>query len=191
MDADFRAFDSSLRDGRAVHIRAVRTSDEAQYLQAFARMDAQARRMRFMRAVREPNMERFRKLLASFPANAIAIVATVPAADGTDIVGSAMAVILGDRKSCEFAITVDAAFGGAGLATTLMRALIDAAKARGLQEMEGYVLAANLPMLRLAQRLGFSVNSDPDDATVRICRLHLGSPQASAAVGTGDGAAIG
>ena len=39
--------------------------------------------------------------------------------------------------------------------------------------MEGFVLAENQPMLRLARRLGFSVERDPDDASVRVCRLPL------------------
>jgi hypothetical protein len=28
-------------------------------------------------------------------------------------------------------------------------------------------------MLRLASRLGFSISPDPDDASIRICRLRL------------------
>ena len=47
--------------------------------------------MRFMRVVREPDPERVRSTLASFPEAGIGIVATVPAADGIDIVGSAIA----------------------------------------------------------------------------------------------------
>jgi hypothetical protein len=39
--------------------------------------------------------------------------------------------------------------------------------------MEGFVLAVNQPMLRLARRLGFSVSPDPDDPSLRICRLRL------------------
>ncbi len=57
-----------------------------------------------------------------------------------------------------------------------MTALIDAAKRRGLQDMEGFVLAENKPMLRLAARLGFSIAPDPEDRTVRLCRLRLGAP---------------
>jgi acetyltransferase len=68
---------------------------------------------------------------------------------------------------------VAAEFGGAGLASTLMRALIDAAGKRGLEQMEGFVLAANQPMLRLARRLGFSIARDPDDPSVCLCRLPL------------------
>ena len=40
--------------------------------------------------------------------------------------------------------------------------------------MNGFVLAENQPMLRLAQRLGFRIAPDPDDGSVRICSLHLG-----------------
>ena len=72
------------------------------------------------------------------------------------------------------AITVAARFGGVGLATTLMTTLIQAARRRGISEMNGFVLAENQPMLRLAQRLGFRIAPDPDDGSVRICSLHVG-----------------
>jgi acetyltransferase len=173
MDSGFTGFDITLRDGRAVHIRAVHPTDEAEFLQAFERLSQDARYMRFMRIVREPSVERLRKALASFPEAGICIVATAPAADGIDIVGSAMFIIGSDDVSCEFAITVAAEFGGAGLATTLMTTLIDAAKRRGLTEMDGFVLAENQPMLRLARRLGFSLAPDPEDRAIRICRLRL------------------
>ena len=175
MDSGFIDRDVTLRDGRAVHLRAMRPSDEAEILQAFERMDADARYMRFMRVVHEPNLDRLRRALASFPAGGLGIVATAPAADGVDIVGSAIFLIAGPGSSCEFAINVAADHGGAGLGGTLMTALIDAAKRRGLEDMDGFVLAENKPMLRLAARLGFSIAPDPEDRTVRLCRLHLGA----------------
>jgi len=162
-----------LRDGRTVQIRPVMASDEAEFLQAFARMSDDARYMRFMRIVREPNLERLRRVLASFPQKGIGLAATVPAADGIDIVGSAIAVIEEDPTRCEFAISVDSEFGGSGLATALMKTLIGAATDRGLRRMEGFVLAENQSMLRLAGRLGFSIVIDPDDRAIRICRLEL------------------
>ena len=165
--------DVTLRDGRAVHIRAMRPADEAEILQAFDRLSADARYMRFMHAVREPNLERLRKVLASFPESGVGIVATVPAADGIDIVGTAVFVIGSDPATCEFAMTIAADYGGAGLGRTLLTVLVDAARRRGLREMEGFVLAVNKPMLGLAARVGFSVSRDPDDAAVRICRLRL------------------
>jgi acetyltransferase len=168
--------DLTLRDGRMVHLRAVAPADEAEILQAFERLSEEARYMRFMRIVHAPDRERLRSVLASFPEAGIGLVATVPADDGLDIVGSAIAVVGVDPTRCEFAITVAAGFGGVGLATALMTALIDAARRRGLAEMEGFVLSQNRAMLGLAKRLGFSIAYEPGDASVRICRLTLNPP---------------
>ena len=54
-----------------------------------------------------------------------------------------------------------------------MQAIIDAARQRGLKEMDGFVLAINQPMLGLARRMGFSMAPDPEDPSVRLCRLSL------------------
>ena len=168
-------FDFTLRDGRVVHLRAMAPADEAEILQAFERMSAETRYMRFMSVLRELDQEGLRRRLASFPETGIGIVATVPAADGLDIVGSAIAVFTGDRPSCEFAVTVASGFGGAGLATAIMTALVDEARRRGMNEMEGFVLTQNQPMLRLARRLGFRIESEPGDPTVRTCRMTIAS----------------
>ena len=174
MNTPFTDVDVTLRDGRAVHIRAVVPSDEAELLQAFGRMSEEARYLRFMGAVAELDRAQLREALAAVPESVIGIVATVPADDGIDIVGLAVYFVEPDRTRCEFAISVSPRFGGVGLATTLMNALIDAAKRQGMREMDGFVLAVNQPMLRLARRLGFSIAPDPDDASVCICRLQLG-----------------
>ena len=165
--------DVALRDGRTVHLRPVSPADEAEFLQAFERLSDEARYMRFMRVVRAPDTDRLRAVLASFPENGVGIVATVAADDGLDIVGSAVAVFAADRSTCEFAITVAAGFGGVGLATVLMTALIDETRRRGVKEMEGFVLSQNQAMLGLAKRLGFRIGYEPGDASVRVCRLTL------------------
>lgn len=165
--------DLILRDGRVVHLRAVTAADESEFFQAFERMSDNARYMRFMRVVRSPDPKRLRATLASFPEAGIGIVATVPAADGLDIVASAIAIVAADGASCEFAITVASEFGGVGLATAMMTTLIDQARRRGLKEMEGFVLTQNQAMLRLARRLGFRIEREPGDPTVRMCRMTL------------------
>ena len=165
--------DITLRDGRTVHVRPTRLDDEAEIVQAFERMSAEARYMRLMHVVREPDRERMRAVISSFPEKGVGRVATVPAADGYDIVGSVIAIFAEDEPRCEFAVTVAAEFGGSGLATRLMTLLMDECARRGMQVMEGFVLSENQAMLRLARKLGFSVGFDPDDASVRICRKTL------------------
>jgi acetyltransferase len=173
MIAEFKEFDAALRDGRSVHLRLAGPADEAAYLRAFDRLDPRARYMRFMRVVVSPNREALRKVLASFPANGFAIVATAALEGDTEIVGSAICMMVAGSRSCEFAMTVAAEYAGAGLGRLLLSTLVDVAKRHELEQMTGYVLAANQPMLRLAKRMGFDVSPDPDDVTARMCRLNL------------------
>ena len=173
MTQEFTPFDALLRDGRSLHVRAAGPGDETAYLQAFDKLSSDARYMRFMRIVRAPNRERLRTVLRSFPARGFALVATVCNEQSYAIVGSALCMLEASTDGCEFAMTVAAEYGGAGLGRILLTALIEAARARGLKTMSGYVLASNQPMLGLAAKLGFSVAPDPDDSSARICRLAL------------------
>jgi acetyltransferase len=67
----------------------------------------------------------------------------------------------------EFAIVVADAFQGKGLGSLLMQALMDSARAAGLQRIEGLVLSTNQRMLELMQALGFSVHAAAEDARLR------------------------
>jgi acetyltransferase len=72
---------------------------------------------------------------------------------------------------CEFAIAVDDAWQGSGLAGILMHALIGVACSRGLAAMEGTVLATNTRMLKFTRQLGFEQQRDPEDREpVRVVR---------------------
>lgn len=119
MDSGFTHFDFTLRDGRSVHIRAMRPSDEAAILRAFERLSPEARYMRFMRVMGDPNIERLRAALESFPESGLGIVAIFGSGE---IAGAAMFLIGGDRPSCEFATTVAGQYGGQSLGQALLTA---------------------------------------------------------------------
>jgi len=173
MGHTFAEFDHTLRDGRVVHVRAMRPEDEEEFVQAFDRLSPDARYMRFMRFVKAPDMKRLREVLGSLHEHGFGLVATVPAADGYDIVGSAIYFLGKDASVCEFATTVAGNYAGAGLGSLVMRTLIAEAKNRGVTTMEGFVLSENRPMLRLAAKLGFAIAPDPDDGSIRLCNLRL------------------
>jgi acetyltransferase len=54
-----------------------------------------------------------------------------------------------------------------------MQRLINWARARGLREMVGQVLADNAPMLAFVRRLGFGVKRMPEEPDVVEARLTL------------------
>ena len=96
------------------------------------------------------------------------LLATIPAADGLDIVGAAQYVRASENndKPCEFAITVAENWRGNGLGAELLPGMLRQAPVHGYATMEGSVLAENEPMLALARKLGFDVDRVPGDATV-------------------------
>ena len=64
-------------------------------------------------------------------------------------IGVARYSINPDGRSGEFAIAVADAWQRKGVGSKLMQTLMDAARARGLEIMEGWVLAGNARMLAL------------------------------------------
>jgi acetyltransferase len=86
-------------------------------------------------------------------------------------VGVARYVTNPDGGSCEFAIVISDEWHHKGLALQLMKQLMDVARDRGLDVMEGEVLGSNKQMLKLAEKLGFrSASSDDDPRLIRITR---------------------
>ncbi len=162
-----------LRNGRWVRLRAIRLDDREEIRQAFGRLSTESRYTRFMSSVRDLTPRMLDYAVGRQGARELSLVAEIDAPDGIDIVGGARYYLQADGDTCEFAITVVDGWQGTGLASRLMRELIQGARARAVRRMEGFVLAGNHRMLRLAERLGFSVRTDPSDAAVKIVRLDL------------------
>jgi RimJ/RimL family protein N-acetyltransferase len=169
----FVSIEVELRNGRRVRLREIRPDDREEIRQAFERLSRESRYTRFMAAVREVTPRMLDYAVGPRGERDLGLVAEVDAPDGIDIVGGARYYVQGDGESCEFAITVVDDWQGTGLASRLMRELIEGARVRGIRRMEGFVLAGNRRMLELARRLGFSADADPDDARVKIVRLDL------------------
>ena len=106
--------------------------------------------------------------------NEMALVAIYKGSDGEEEIGVARYMTNPDKKTCEFAIVVSDRWQGKGIARLLMQKLIEIARNRGLEVMEGQVLANNFRMLELMLSLNFQVNNDPEDSGIKlvVSRLH-------------------
>ena len=78
-----------------------------------------------------------------------------------------------DGESCEFAVVVADDWQHRGLARKLMGVLIETARSRGIQYMNGVFLANNERMLKFVQKLGFVLSNDPEDSSVKLGVLAL------------------
>lgn len=172
-----------LSDGRRVLLRPIRESDAAEIVQAWGRLSRQSRYLRFMQHKKSLDLSVLERGVRP-AAGECALVATIPADDGIDIVGAARFVpasppdagtaeaSAATDRICEFAITVAEDWRGCGLSTALLSSLVRRARRAGYGAICGDVLADNGPMLALARRLKFEVLPQPDDATlVRVRRV--------------------
>lgn len=161
----------TLFDGRQVCIRPIRPDDAKIEADFVRHLSTESRYERFMVSMNELSPAKLKYLTNVDYEHHMALVATETGTGSEVEVGVGRYVVAPGTTRCEFAIAVDDAWQGSGLAGTLMAALIDDARKKGLTEMEGFVLSANHKMLKFAQQLGFSLKHDPDDwQTVHVMR---------------------
>jgi GNAT superfamily N-acetyltransferase/acyl carrier protein len=160
-----------LLDGRQVCIRPIRPDDAQREADFVRHLSSESRYDRFMVGMSELPAAKLKYLTNIDYEHHMALVAT-EIGTGTEVeVGVARYVQAPGTTHCEFAIAVDDAWHGSGLAGILMAMLIDNARAKGLTDMEGFVLSANHKMLKFARQLGFSMKLDPEDRqTVLLTR---------------------
>jgi acetyltransferase len=156
-----------LPSGNDVIIRPIRPED-ADLTQGFVKsLSQESRYFRFMDAVSELSPDALARLTQIDYTREMALLALTQI-DGREVeLGVARYAINLDGESCEFALVVSDAWQKQGIGHKLMDVLMDVARGRGLKRMEGEVLKANRPMLKLVEALGFGIGPHPEDDAVR------------------------
>ena len=162
-----------LRDGTPLLIRPIRPED-AQLEQAFvSSLSERSKYLRFMYAMKELTPAMLSRFTQIDYDREMALIALADVDGAERQVGVARYVTYLDGRGCEFSIVVSDAWQNRGLATELLRRLIDVARDRGLEEMDGVVLRENRGMLALAKELGFTRRTSPDDPEIVYITLSL------------------
>jgi acetyltransferase len=153
-----------LADGREVLIRPVRPEDAREETAFLTHLSPLARRLRFQRWGGEVDkLVRFHTRI-DYETH----MGFVGEAQGR-IVGEAQYVANPGGRSCELGIVVAEDWRHSGVAQLLLQALIDAARSRGFESLEGLVMRENGEMLGFVRPFGFRVETVPEDReTVRI-----------------------
>jgi len=169
----FVPHDVELRGGRRVTLRAVRLQDKEEMQAFLKRLSEQSRYSRFMTPLRELSPGMLDRAVNPEPGRELQLVADCGEGAQPRIVGGARYSAAAGSKDCEFALTVADDWQGLGLARRLLETLMGAARAAGIERMEGYILASNSRMLGLARRLGFERVESPEGPTVHLVRRDL------------------
>jgi|TARA_R110000851_G_scaffold333553_1_gene516399 acetyltransferase len=167
-------------DGQPWLMRPIRPED-AEPLQRFVRgLSDESRYMRFVSMLRELTPSMLARYTRIDYDRELALVATVqlrnPEHRGhpqEEIIGFAHYLRNADGRGAEYALVVADNWQRHGLGQDLLQGLLQVARAQHLDYIEGFVLAANRPMLGLMTRMGFKNDVDEDDPVLRRVWLSL------------------
>ena len=156
----------TLADGRTVTIRPIRADDEMPTRDFFEHLSAESRQMRFMKFVRSVSDKLIHFFTHVDYEKHMAFVCEAEVEGRPTLVGEARYVGNADGRSCEFGVVIADDWHHSGIAGLLMDALVRAARANGMETMEGLVLRENREMLKFVRALGFEATHDPVESTL-------------------------
>jgi len=162
-----------LADGTNITIRPIRPED-AEIEQRFVRkLSPQSKYFRFMQTLNELTPEMLVRFTQLDYNRELALIAVQEKAGEEIELGVARYVINPDGKSCEFALVVADEWQHRGIGSQLMSHLMEAARERGFNSMDGEILADNQKMLVLVTSLGFHIQSRDEDPGIKLATISL------------------
>ena len=162
-----------LSDGTDIVIRPIRPEDAEIEAKFVRELSSEARYFRFMNALQELSQEMLVRFTQIDYHNEMALIAVKSIGLAEEQIGVARYTTNMDKRSCEFALVVSDQWQSRGIAHRLMMNLMEVARDRGLDSMEGQVLSNNTKMLELVGSLGFEISNDPDDLAVKQVEVRL------------------
>jgi acetyltransferase len=162
-----------LNDGTDIVIRPIRPEDAEMEAEFVRNLSNEAKYFRFMNALQELSQEMLVRLTQIDYYNEMALIAVRPYDKGEEQIGVVRYTTNLDQKSCEFALVVSDAWQGRGIGYQLMQKLMEIARDRGLERMDGQVLSNNTRMLNLMKSLNFRIDRDPEDPAIKRVEASL------------------
>lgn len=160
------------RAGVPLYIRPVGADDIAREARFLASMSAQTRYERLF-SHRSLQPGELNQLVRFDVRREIALMAAVRDGSDEQIVGVARLKKSADGLQCEFAMVVGDAWHRQGIGERLLSRLLAVARQAGIRQVTGVTMSTNASMKALARRVGFSVQPDPQDATLALLTIAL------------------
>ncbi len=163
--------DQPLPDGRCIHFRAIRPSDEEEMRRLFYRFSDRTVYYRYFSEIKAMPHEKMQEYVNIDYRKILSIVGVVNEAGGERIVAEGRYVRPEESAYGDTAFVVAEAYQGMGIATHLLRMLIDTARKKGLRGFTADVLADNKSIFKVYEKAGL-----PMQATMEYGIYHLTIP---------------
>ena len=157
----------ALRDGRCVEIRALRPEDRDEVIEAFGRASADSLYSRFFAVKRNFTEQEIAFFFNVDFVDHVALLAVVEDGGRPSIVGGGRYVVVQPGQA-EVAFAVLDQYQGKGIGAVLMRHLAGIAREAGLEELIAEVLPGNTRMLKVFEKSGLRMSTQPAAGVVHV-----------------------
>lgn len=159
----------ALKDGRPLLIRGVIADDKEMLRDAFHRVSAQTRMLRFLRDIPEPSEAMLEYLTDVDQSDHVAIWAILESPDLKSEVAVGIARCLrldGEPAVAESAVTVTDDMQRQGVGRALLERLVELASERGIERFRSEVLTTNEPVRRILEASGAQIVSEGEGSVL-------------------------
>ena len=157
------------KDGRLVLLRPIRPEDELLERELIAGLSEESMRFRFFYILKDITHEMLTRFCNIDYEREMAIIAEYTSNGKKRNVGVGRLVIQPDGERGEFAVLVADDFQNRGLGLKLVDMLIGIGQEKGLRNIYGIVLPDNAKMIRLARKLGFTLERlSPEEGKITL-----------------------
>jgi RimJ/RimL family protein N-acetyltransferase len=163
------------RSSDRITIRVIRPDDRERLVRAFRALDSRSIYLRFFAHKRALSDKELRQMTECDGTRVAALVAAVGNGTEEAIVGLGQYARRGASADIAFAVEED--FQGRGIATRLLRRLVQIARDQGISRFEADVLPENEPMLRVFRRSGLPIKESEEYGAIHPT-LALGDAEA-------------
>jgi acetyltransferase len=166
-----------LRDGTAVHLRAIRPDDKERLRMAFERLSPRSVYRRFFHPVTALTPDVLRQLTELDFCDHVGLVLAVEDETGERLIAVGRFIRTAPRSErAELAITVADDYQNRGAGTLLLQRLADIARAGGVRELVAHVLDDNREMLEVIRKARLPCRQSSEDGVCRVVVSLLEEP---------------
>ena len=161
----------TLGNGTVVTIRAIRPEDKNRLVSAFKKLDRETVYARFFHYVNELTAQDLRRATEVDFDREVALVVTTHSGDEETIIGVGRYVVGEEadaERSAELAFIVEKDYQGLGIASRLLRHLVQIGRQKNVSRFTADVLSGNRAILRVIAGSGLPIKQQPDGTLVRV-----------------------
>lgn len=156
------------KDGVEVTLRPIRPEDEPMELELIRGLSTETSRFRFFQIIKDLPHEALVRFCNIDYDREMAFIAETREGDRRIEIGVSRLILEPNKKRGEFAVVIADKYQGKGLGIKLVDMLVEVAKEKGVESIFGIIMAENLKMIRLCEKLGFTIRREQENVIAEL-----------------------